>query len=289
MPKYASRDKLPLSQIAIVDQQTIDDIVAAVVPQIPPGGLSIQQIKADIDIADALSKKHASGSDNQDLSGLQPKETGKGLYPDADASKLAGIAAGATVGADWNSNVANKPTISGSNTGDETKATIESKLTGVISTHSHTGGGGMNLLKKTANQTINAGASVFADITGLTFPVVSGVDYAFYFYITFQSATAATGWRAGVNCPTGALDFWAKSDIIANGAAGVATHTERHNTVRDDMTLLTATVTQAVDLAIEIRGRYLCTQNGTFACRFANELATDTNIVVQKGSWGWWF
>jgi len=47
----------------------------------------------------------------QDISGLQPKETGKGLYPDVDGIKLAGIATGATVGADWNVNISNKPTI----------------------------------------------------------------------------------------------------------------------------------------------------------------------------------
>ena len=160
---------------------------------------------------------------------------------------------------------------------------------GETALHSHAGGSGMNLLKKTADQTINAGAGVFTDITGLTFAVVSGVDYAFHFYITFQSAATTTGWKAGVNCPTGTLDFWAESAIIANGAAGVATHTERHNTVRDDMTLLTTTVTQAVDLAIRIEGRYKCTANGTFAARFANELASNTQIVVQKGSWGWYF
>jgi hypothetical protein len=152
--------------------------------------------------------------------------------------------------------------------------------------HTHPGGSGPTLLKTTGNQTINGGAGVFVDITGLTFPVVSGTDYAFDFYITFQSAAATTGWKAGVNCPAGPLDFWAGSPTVANGAAGVATHTERHNTVRDDMTLLTATVTQAVDLNVQIRGRYLCTANGTFAARFANELASNTQVVVQKGSWG---
>ena len=151
------------------------------------------------------------------------------------------------------------------------------------------GGGGINTLRTTANQTINAGAGVFVDITGLTFAVTSGVDYAFEFYITFQSAATTTGWKAGVNAPAGTLDFWAGSDVIANGAAGVATHTERHNTVRDDMTLLTATITAAVDLNVRIKGRYLCTANGTFAARFANELAANTQIVVQKGSWGMWF
>jgi len=41
--------------------------------------------------------------------------------------------------------------------------------------------------------------------------------------------------------------------------------------------------------SVRIKGRYLCTANGTFAARFANELAANTQIVVQKGSWGWWF
>ena len=160
---------------------------------------------------------------------------------------------------------------------------------GATTLHSHAGGGGINTLRTTSNQTINGGAGVFVDITGLTFPVVSGTDYAFDFYITFRSAATTTGWKAGVNCPAGTLDFWAGSDVIANGAAGVATHTERHNVTRDDMTLLTATIVQNVDLAVRIRGRYLCTANGTFAARFANELAANTEIVVQKGSWGTWF
>ena len=38
-------------------------------------GLTLEEVKADADIADAISKKHTSGSDNQDLSGLQPKYT----------------------------------------------------------------------------------------------------------------------------------------------------------------------------------------------------------------------
>ena len=148
---------------------------------------------------------------------------------------------------------------------------------------------GIQTLKKTANQTINAGAATFIDIVGLTFPVVNGVDYAFHFYIAFQSAFTTTGHKFGVNCPNGTLDFWADSQIIANGAAGVATHTHRHNVTRDDMTLLITTVTAAVDLAVVIEGRYNCTQDGTFAARFANELATNTDLVVQKGSRGYWF
>lgn len=67
MGRYAKRDPRPLAEIAIIDQETIEQIVS----QIPPSGLTISQVKADTDIADSLTKKHAPTSDNQDLSGKQ--------------------------------------------------------------------------------------------------------------------------------------------------------------------------------------------------------------------------
>ena len=149
--------------------------------------------------------------------------------------------------------------------------------------------GMLQTLRTTSDQTIDGGAGTFVDINDLTFPVTNGNSYAFHYYIAFTSLNATFGWKAGVNAPTGDLDFWAQSDVIANGVAGVATHTERHNDARDDMTLLTSTVTANVPLAIRIDGRYLCTQDGTFAPRFANELASNSNINVLKGSYGWYF
>jgi hypothetical protein len=148
---------------------------------------------------------------------------------------------------------------------------------------------GITVLKKTSNQTINSGAGTFVDISELTFPVKAGNMYAFHYYIAFSSRVATTGWKMGVNAPNGNLDFWAQTDNIANAAVGANTHLERHNTVRDDMTLLTSTVTANVRLANRIDGIYECTQDGTFAPRFANELAADTNITVLNGSYGWYF
>lgn len=55
---------------SVVIEPLIPPIVENYLEENPPiGGLTIEQIKADTDIADLLSKKHASGSDNQDLSG----------------------------------------------------------------------------------------------------------------------------------------------------------------------------------------------------------------------------
>ncbi len=280
------------------------DMLASTYEPIINGKTTLSAVKSDTDIADALTKKHSNsldpttaekealvgtygikGSDNPYVTDFDPRNT-NARTPTSHTHAYEPV----------NSNIqthvtaAHAPSNAQKNS-DITKAEIEAKLTGEIVSHTHAGGssGGMVTLKKTADQTINGGADIFVDITDLTFPVVNGTDYAFHFYITFQSAATTTGWKAGVDCPTGALDFWAQSDVIANGAAGVATHTERHNTVRNDMTLLTATITAAVDLAVRIEGRYKCTANGTFAARFANELASNTQIVVQKGSWGYYF
>jgi hypothetical protein len=148
---------------------------------------------------------------------------------------------------------------------------------------------GINILRTLANQTINGGAATYVNITGLTFPVVNGRDYAFYFYIVFRSAATATGWKGSVNHPGGTVDHFANVQTIANAAAGAATWLHKHNTGTDEMTQLTATVTLGVDLVFMIQGRYQCTAGGTFAARFANELNANTDIVVQKGSWGFWF
>lgn len=120
-------------KIGLINKQEAPVLIANIVEQHlienpPIGGLTIEQIKSDIDIADSLSKKHASGSDNQDLSHLVIKETGKGLstndYTDAEESKLAGIETGAQI----NANI--------------TKGEIEVKLIGELTSHTHPGGGG---------------------------------------------------------------------------------------------------------------------------------------------------
>ena len=145
----------------------------------------------------------------------------------------------------------------------------------------------ISTLRTTTDQTINGTA--WQDITGLTFPVTAGQDYAFDFYITFRSANAGTGFRFGLNGPAGTLDYFQTYQTIANSTtAGVATWLQRHDTNFNSMTLLTSTVTANVDLHCRITGRFKCTATGTFAARVASERANN-DLVVQKGSWGTYF
>jgi hypothetical protein len=76
-------------------------------------------------------------------------DTAATLATGTDRTKLDGIAAGATVGADWNTNVANKPTISGSNTGD---SSTNSQYSGLATSKQDT------LVSATNIKTINGAA-----------------------------------------------------------------------------------------------------------------------------------
>jgi hypothetical protein len=143
----AGRVKPKLSDLAEIDSTAADQLTSAIdidaavqnyLNEHPPtGGLTIEQIKSDTDIADSLSKKHVSGSDNQDLSGLQSKETGKGLSTN-DLTDL--LKTGYDTAVDHAGSI-HAPTNAQKNS-DIIKEEIEAKLTGVISSHSHTGGSG---------------------------------------------------------------------------------------------------------------------------------------------------
>lgn len=123
----------------------------------PSNAVALSTVKADTDIASAISLKHsnsldhASGSDNQDLSGLVNKETGKSLVADAEITKI--HTSGTDQGLD--SGGANAVTASQTKTGyihsqnahapsnaqknsDIIQSEIEAILTGTISSHNHT-------------------------------------------------------------------------------------------------------------------------------------------------------
>lgn len=83
-------------------KEIIQAIVEAHIATLPTtGGITIDDVKADTDIASVLSLKHANTtdhaprSDDQDLSNLVVKETGKGLstndYLTEDKNKLTAV------------------------------------------------------------------------------------------------------------------------------------------------------------------------------------------------------
>jgi hypothetical protein len=138
-----------------IPQQVLDDIAAKVdkvtgyslvadteISKIHTSGSDNQDLSGLVSketnkslVSDILiANIHTQGSDNQDLSGLQPKETGKGL----SANDLTSALKTSYDGAVTHAGSSHAPTTAQANA-DITKAEIEAKLTGTISSHSHAG------------------------------------------------------------------------------------------------------------------------------------------------------
>lgn len=62
--------------------------VQAAIDELDTEKTTLAAVKADTDVASAISLKHASGSDNQDLSGLVVKVAGSSLLADTEAAKI---------------------------------------------------------------------------------------------------------------------------------------------------------------------------------------------------------
>jgi hypothetical protein len=216
------------------------------------GLVTIGASAATTDIAESANKRyvtdtqlaniHAVGSDNQDLSGLEPKQTGKSLSANDLTAGLktsydgavthAGSAhapSGATVGADWNTNVTNKPTIPAAQVQTDWNAVAgmgvllnKPTLTGYapLASPTFTGVplsttpatrdnttkiattafvlGESNVVCLTSNVTTS---SVTAVTTGLTFPIAANEVFAVDVYGTCSKATSATGLKFAVTGP----------------------------------------------------------------------------------------
>ena len=149
--------------------------------------------------------------------------------------------------------------------------------------------GGIQVLRTTAPQTVNG--TSYRDITGLSFALAANESRAFMFYVVFRSAATTTGFRFSINGPAGATaDYHIRMQTIANTSTALsASWLEGHCVVFDTLTVLTSTIAAGVDLVCMITGRVVNGATpGNLAARVASELANN-DLVIQPGSWGWYF
>lgn len=76
----------------------------------------------------------------------------------------------------------------------------------------------------------NAVANTIADVTGLTFPVITGTRYQFECRIWYQAAAATTGSRWSINGPTTALLLYKSNYTLTNIADTINTYLVAYNT-----------------------------------------------------------
>jgi hypothetical protein len=117
---------------------------------------------------------------------------------------------------------------------DITKAEIEAKLTGVISSHSHSGGGADPFTAKLilASDVVTGANTTPVNLTGMSFSYEANATYVINIYASVTAAAATTGAGFGVNCST-APSIVSLNGLTTTGATGAAAgwHTITNNAI----------------------------------------------------------
>lgn len=125
-------------------------------------------------------------------------------------------------------------------------------------------------------------ANLMSDVTGLSFPVVSGKTYWFRFIIPFATVIATTGSRWSINGP-------ATSMLMYRSTYTLTATTETLNailTAYDMPAACNATSVLGANIAI-IEGFVSPSGDGTIVARFANEVASSL-VTAKKGAMLLW-
>ena len=165
---------------------------------------------------------------------------------------------------------------------DITKAEIEAKLTGVISSHSHSGGGSDPWTYVTLGSDFVTSSATAVDVTGLNLTPLANTKYEIQGRFLLRTVTATVGPRPGVAWPTGMTDGVV---TLRTESSATAFLTAQGNI---NATVLTAvgglpTNTQSYPGHLEAILISGATPSGTFKVQLASETA-GTNVTMKAGS-----
>lgn len=123
----------------------------------------------------------------------------------------------------------------------------------------------------------NSTQNTIADVTGLSFPVVSGITYKFRFYIVYTAQATTTGSRWSITSPaTTFLHFRSEYSLTATSK----TFNEGLTANNTPSGANASSATTGSNVAI-IEGIIKPSANGTVQARFASEVAS--SAIIAKG------
>jgi hypothetical protein len=122
----------------------------------------------------------------------------------------------------------------------------------------------------------NATPDTMQDITGLSFPVVSGSSYYFRFIITYDAAATGTGSRWAINGPT-----LTQTGYYNTYGSNGATSNMRWNNGYDQGSISSTSAYTTSNISF-IEGTITCSANGNVIARFSSEVAS--SAITAKGS-----
>ena len=126
-------------------------------------------------------------------------------------------------------------------------------------------------------------AITFQDVTGLSFPVTSGVTYRFKASIAYTNSLTTIGSRWACSGPATPTLLTYNSQWTSSATANSITNASAYDTGATTTTSIAGTLWATVE------GIITPSANGTFIIRFAPETATASGAVVKAGSTlEWW-
>lgn len=143
------------------------------------------------------------------------------------------------------------------------------------------------VLQKYVTADFVTGSTSFADITGLTFPVISGRNYVFLFMCTAISALATTGVQFAIGgVAVTYLEIAGVNPLLAGNGTTTATTFLTGRASAVNTAVIAAQTGEVTNQLYWYSGGFSPSASGTMAIRCASEVAA-SNVTVRKGSWAW--
>lgn len=142
----------------------------------------------------------------------------------------------------------------------------------------------LNTVLRVVNDVTHATAATFADITGLTVALKSGITYAIEAHLFHINNATTTGSQFGYNigaAPTVALfgNHSGVTNSVTAAALSIGTQASRD-------TAITAQTTGSSGITHTMIGGYIQpSADGTFALRATSEVTVASGLIVKAGSW----
>jgi hypothetical protein len=141
------------------------------------------------------------------------------------------------------------------------------------------GSGGPTVVRLNADHAPFTTTSM-VNVTGLSFPVVSGTLYRFQFDVIFRTAATTTGIGLGLTTPTATAVGATVRIPIASGAGG---EFQGSITASGGSVVSTAVVAANTDYLAQVVGVILPSANGTVQLQARTEIAA-SNVTIRNGS-----
>ena len=143
----------------------------------------------------------------------------------------------------------------------------------------------LDVMLMMTSDAVNATTS-WADITGLTYPLLSGHTYAIEARLHVIDNATTTGARFGINIGATPTALGVGGIAVVTNSATASAISSGYATAVDTACTGVQTTGPAAEGHVTIAGTITPSADGTFAMRFQSEVAVAAGVTVRyKGSW----